>query len=117
MFASTTDYLVFRSCLLSATTRFECAVHSYVLMTNHVHLLMSPTRANSISRVMQSIGRQYVRYFNKQHQRTGTLWEGRYRATIIDTDRYLFTCCRYIEENPLRAGMVASVSDYRWSSY
>ena len=117
MFASTTDYLVFRSCLLSAIARFNCAVHAYVLMTNHVHLLMSSTDSSGISRVMQSVGRRYVRYFNDRYQRTGTLWEGRYRATVIDTESYLFSCLRYIEENPLRAGMVREPAGYRWSSY
>ena len=117
MFGSTTDYLVFLSCLLEAIERFDCAIHAYVLMTNHVHLLMSPANANGISRVMQSVGRRYVRYFNDRYQRTGTLWEGRYRATVVDTEHYLLACYRYIEENPLRAGMVRELSDYRWSSF
>lgn len=117
VFASNVDYLVFRSCLLSAIVRFDCAIHAYVLMTNHVHLLISSAAANGISRAMQSLGRRYVRYFNDRYHRTGTLWEGRYRATVVDTDHYLFSCFRYIEENPLRAGMVRHPSDYRWSSY
>lgn len=103
--------------LLPAIERFECALHAYVLMTNHVHMLLSCTKPNGIGRLMQSVGRQYVRYFNDRHDRTGTLWEGRYRATVIDTEQYLFSCFRYIELNPVRAGMVREVSEYRWSSY
>jgi putative transposase len=117
IFATSNDYLVFRECLLSATIRFGCAIHAYVLMTNHVHLLMTPRDAQGISRALQSLGRRYVRYFNDRYQRTGTLWEGRYRATVIETDKYLFTCCRYIEENPVRAGIVTHASRYAWSSH
>jgi putative transposase len=86
-------------------------------MTNHVHLLASPRDARGIGKTLQSVGRRYVRYFNDRIGRTGTLWEGRYRATVIDTDEYLFRCCRYIEENPVRAGMVSDSSLYRWSSF
>lgn len=117
MFGSPNDYLVFRSCLLSAIERHQTAIHAYVFMTNHVHLLMSPMNPNGISRVMQSVGRRYVRYFNDRYRRTGTLWEGRYRATVIDTEQYFFTCSRYIEENPLRAGMLRDLAEYGWSSY
>lgn len=117
IFGSATDCLFFSECLLSSIRRFECEIHAYVFMSNHVHLLMSPRTALGIGKAMQSVGRRYVRYFNDRHRRTGTLWEGRYRATIIDTEEYLFTCCRYIEENPVRAGMVSHPSRYRWSSY
>lgn len=117
IFRAPSDYLFFRACLLKATGRFECFVHAYVLMTNHVHLLMSPRHSSGIGKVMQSVGREYVPFFNDRYQRTGALWEGRYRATVIDTDEYLFTCCRYIEENPVRAGMVDHPSRYPWSSY
>lgn len=117
MFAFTSDYLVFRSCLLRALQRYQGAIHAYVLMTNHVHFLMSAETANGIGRVMQSVGRQYVRYFNDRYQRSGTLWEGRYRATVIDTERYLFACSRYIEENPVRAGITRHPSEYPWSSF
>ena len=86
-------------------------------MTNHVHLLMTPHTENGISKVMQYIGRYYVQYFNFQYQRTGTLWEGRYRATLLDSDGYLLTCSRYIELNPVRAGMVKDPAEYPWSSY
>jgi putative transposase len=111
------DYRFFRACLRSAISRFECSVHAYVLMSNHVHLLMTARAPDGIGRAMQSIGRRYVRYFNDQQGRTGTLWEGRYRATVIDTNRYLFTCIRYIEENPVRAGVVAHPLQYEWSSH
>jgi len=86
-------------------------------MTNHVHLLMTPGAENAISRVMQSLGRKYVQYFNYRYQRTGTLWEGRYKATLIDAEPYLLICYRYIELNPVRAGMVAHPVEYTWSSY
>jgi REP-associated tyrosine transposase len=117
MFLAAEDYAFFRECLLSATRRFECAIHAYVFMTNHVHLLMSSCYPGGIGRVMQSVGRRYVRRFNDRHERTGTLWEGRYRATIIDTDDYLFACCRYIELNPVRAHLVRSPAEHPWSSY
>jgi putative transposase len=96
---------------------FGCAIHAYVFMTNHVHLLMTPQTATAISQVMQALGRVYVQYFNHRYRRTGTLWEGRFRASVIDTDRYLLTCHRYIELNPVRAGMVSRPESYPWSSY
>ncbi len=86
-------------------------------MTNHVHLIMTPESAEGVGRAMQSVGRRYVPYFNQACGRTGGLWEGRYRATVIDSDRYLLACYRYVELNPVRAGMVAHPGDYAWSSY
>ena len=86
-------------------------------MTNHVHLLVTPNQEEGIAKVMQSVGRKYVRYINGVYRRSGTLWEGRYKSSVIQSDRYLLTCYRYIELNPIRAGMVASPGDYRWSSY
>lgn len=103
--------------LQAACARFDCTVHAYVLMTNHVHLLVTPASANGISWMMQSLGRRYVRYINDSYQRTGTLWEGRYRAGLVETGQYLLTCYRYIELNPVRAGMVPAPGDYAWSSY
>ena len=117
MFRETTDYLVFRSSLLQAIQRFECDIYAYVFMTNHVHFLMSSSIERGISLLMKNVGSQYARYFNDRYVRTGGLFEGRYRATVIDSEAYLFTCSRYIEENPVRAGMVSERSDYRWSSY
>ncbi|HJX18299.1 MAG TPA: transposase [Acidiferrobacterales bacterium] len=117
LFATDTDYQFFRDCLTDACTRHGCRVHAYVFMTNHVHLLMTPDHEDAIGKVMQSVGRRYVQYFNFTYQRTGTLWEGRYRATPIDTERYLLTCYRYIELNPIRAGIVDEPRNYRWSSH
>ncbi|MEG7522687.1 MAG: transposase, partial [Chromatiales bacterium] len=86
-------------------------------MTNHVHLLVTPKKPNAISSMMQSIGRRYVRYINKEYRRSGTLWEGRYKASLIHSESYLLTCHHYIELNPVRAGMVTHPGEYRWSSY
>ena len=117
LFIDPVDYGFYRRCLQSAAERYGCLVHAYVLMTNHVHLLVTPTTLGAIGKVMQSVGNRYVQRFNGAHQRTGTLWEGRYRATVIDTDRYLFTCYRYIELNPVRAGLTSRPDDYHWSSH
>jgi putative transposase len=97
--------------------RFECEIHAYVLMTNHVHLLLSPHDANGPSRLMKNLSQRYAQHFNKTNQRTGTLWEGRFRSHIVDSEAYLFTCQRYIELNPVRARMVAAPWEYPWSSY
>jgi putative transposase len=86
-------------------------------MTNHVHILATPREHGSISRMMQKVGRHYVRYFNKAYRRSGTLWEGRFKSCVVDADHYLLTCQRYIELNPVRANMVGDPVDYRWSSY
>lgn len=103
--------------LRKAAEQYGGLVHAYVLMTNHVHLLATGTEAGAIGRIMQSLGRRYVRYVNSSYRRTGTLWEGRYKSCLVDSDRYLLTCYRYIELNPVRAGMVSTPGDYRWSSY
>ena len=116
-FFSEDDYHFYRACLREACMKHGCAVHAYVLMANHVHLLMTPHSPAAISKVMQSVGRRYVRFVNETHGRTGTLWEGRYKATLIDSDRYLLTCYRYIELNPVRARAVRDPADYPWSSY
>ena len=92
-------------------------IHAYVLMTNHLHLLLTPLQDQSLSKMMQAVGRSYVQIFNKVHGRTGTLWEGRYRSTLIQTERYLLACMAYIDLNPVRATMVAQSEDYVWSSY
>ncbi|MBL8513508.1 MAG: transposase [Betaproteobacteria bacterium] len=94
-----------------------CAIHAYVLMTNHVHLLVTPSRAEAPAKLLQSLGRRYVQYINKFYKRSGTLWEGRYKASLVHADEYLLACQRYIELNPVRAGMVAHPRDYDWSSY
>lgn len=92
-------------------------VHAWVLMTNHVHLLATSKEDGNISRMMQYVGRNYVRYFNKQYSRSGTLWEGRFKSCLVDNDAYFLTCQRYIELNPVRANMVEDPAQYRWSSY
>ncbi len=103
--------------LARAALEHGVAIHSYVLMSNHVHLLVTPENSEACGRMMQSLGRQYVRLFNDRYQRTGTLWEGRFKSTLVDTDAYFFTVTRYIELNPVRAGIVAQPGAYRWSSY
>lgn len=116
-FFAETDYRFYLSALMDALERYDVELHAYVLMTNHVHLLMTPQSAEGISRVMQHVGRHYVRHVNEVYVRTGTLWEGRHKASLIDADDYLLSCYRYIELNPVRAGMVASPDEYPWSSY
>jgi putative transposase len=117
IFRGTPDYVLFLDCLERAAALHGLAIHAYVLMTNHIHLLATPSDAMSAPNTMQSVGRRYVQYFNVVHRRTGTLWEGRYRATIVDAEAYLLTCMRYIELNPVRAGIVEHPSSYFWSSY
>ncbi len=117
IFAAERDYRHFRKCLTEAAETHALAVHAYVFMTNHVHLLATPGSARSLAKTLQSLGRRYVRYFNAKHGRSGTLWEGRYRATLIDSEAYFFTCARYIELNPVRAGMVSEPGAYPWSSF
>ena len=111
------DYLRYKNDLLDAAKKNQAIIHAYVLMTNHVHLLVTPQHAHSITHMMQDLGRKYVRYINHAYKRTGTLWEGRFKASLIDSDTYLLTCMRYIELNPVRANMVAHPGEYRWSSY
>lgn len=103
--------------LHEAATKNCVAIHAYVLMTNHVHLLVTPAHEYGITHMMQDIGRKYVRYMNNTYNRTGSLWEGRYKASLVDSEAYLLTCMRYIEMNPVRAKMVVHPGKYRWSSY
>lgn len=117
IFASEDDYLFYLECLKGAAQREGLVIHAYVLMTNDVHLLATPGTATSLSKTLQSVGRRYVQYFNYTYNRTGTLWEGRYKAALIDSEHYLLTCMRYIECNPVRADMVEHPGDYPWSSY
>ncbi len=111
------DYLRYLDDLREISLKEGCAVHAYVLMTNHVHLLITPARTGRISSLMQALGRRYVRFVNDRHHRSGTLWEGRYKACLVDKDSYLLHCHRYIELNHVRARMVADPADYEWSSY
>jgi len=111
------DYCHYLAWLGEAAAREGCEIHAYVLMTNHVHLLVTPRRPMAIGKVMQSVGRRYVRHVNGSYGRTGTLWEGRYRASLVATGEYLMSCFRYIELNPVRACIVRDPADYPWSSY
>ena len=117
VFTCDADRGFYLDCLREASRAQNVAVHGYVLMTNHVHLLASPGNAQALPLMMQTLGRRYVGRFNFLHRRTGTLWEGRYKATLVDTETYLFACLRYIELNPVRARMVADPADFRWSSH
>ena len=111
------DYRIYLRWLGALAQREDCAVHAWVLMTNHVHLLITPGAPDSLARLMQSLGRRYVGYVNRRYGRTGTLWEGRYKASLVQTEEYLLNCLRYIELNPVRAGLSADPGAYRWSSY
>jgi len=117
VFFSDQDYLEFLRCLKHAADTYGCKVHAYVLMTNHIHLLVTPDGKESIGQLFQGLGRHYVRYVNKTYQRHGGLWEGRHKGNIIQSQAYLLACMRYIEMNPVRAGMVDHPAKYRWSSY
>jgi REP-associated tyrosine transposase len=111
------DYRRYLRHLLEARERYGCAIHAYVLMTNHVHLLLTPAETTSVSRIMQYVGRQYVPYINSKYGRSGTLWEGRFKASLVQSSQYLLACYRYVELNPVRAGMVRNAVEYAWSSY
>lgn len=117
IFRCDSDYLHFRHCLAEARRRCEVEIHAFVFMTNHVHLLLTPLKEGEASRFVQSAARRYVGYFNARYGRTGTLWEGRFRSAMITSDDYLFKCHRYVDMNPVRAGMVEYPGDYRWSSH
>ncbi|MBI5275240.1 MAG: transposase [Burkholderiales bacterium] len=117
VFADKRDYEVLLGLLEEQSKKHAVAVHSYVLMSNHFHLLVTPSTDEGVPLMMQSIGRSYVRYFNDRHGRSGTLWEGRYKSTLVQAERYLLACMAYIDLNPVRAGMVADPADYPWSSH
>jgi putative transposase len=116
IFLDDEDRRAYKSVLQESCAAHGLTVHAYALMTNHVHLVATPARPDSLALVMQAVGRQYVRYFNRRHGRTGTLWEGRYRASIIQEDRYFLACQRYVEMNPVKAGMAFMPHAYPWSS-
>ncbi len=111
------DYLAYKEWLGEALKKTGCALHAYVLMTNHVHLLLTPPKSESVSQLVISLGRRYVQYINKTYRRTGTLWDSRYKSSLIHADEYQLLCQRYIELNAVRAAMVNDPADYRWSSY
>ena len=116
-FTSDDDLAAYAYWLNQAAHRYGVQIHAWVFMTNHVHLLMTPPDARAISGLMQYIGRQYVQSFNFKYARTGTLFEGRFKSSLVQTDEYLLNCMRYIELNPVRAGIAADPGDYLWSSY
>ena len=116
-FASVRDIAVYASFLEEYAGQFSVDVHAWVFMTNHVHLLVTPHETGGISNMMQALGRRYVRYFNRKYQRSGTLWEGRFKSSLVQSETYFLLCQRYIELNPVRAGMVQDPANYVWSSY
>ncbi|MDD2468612.1 MAG: transposase [Desulfobulbus sp.] len=111
------DYIFYLEWLHEYSRESGCAIHAYVLMTNHVHLLLTPKQATGIGLLMKRLGQRYVQYVNRSYQRSGTLWEGRFRSCLTQEETYLLTCQRYIEMNPVRAGMVKAPHEYRWSSF
>lgn len=111
------DYIVYLEKLHEYSQKYDVAINSFVLMTNHVHLMATPADANGVCKMMQDLGRYNVRYINNCHGRTGTLWEGRYKASFVESERYVLTLSRYIELNPVRARVVRHPSEYRWSSF
>lgn len=116
-FASNSDFRAYANWLKEAAIEYGVEIHAWVFMTNHVHLLVTPQTSDSVSKCMQLLGRHYVRYFNYRYQRTGTLFEGRFRSSLIQNQKYFLACQRYIELNPVRAGLVKDPSEYAWSSY
>ena len=117
VFAEDTDRKAYLGWLKEATEKYTVNIHAYVLMDNHVHLLLSTNEPDHISKVMQHIGRKYVPYFNHKYEKSGTLWEGRFKASMIESEQYLLCCYRYIELNPVRANMVKRPEEWKWSSY
>lgn len=117
IFSSAADYQMLLGLLEENAHKFGVALHAYVLMGNHFHLLATPTSDGGLPQMMQAVGRRYVRHFNDSQGRSGTLWEGRYRSTVLEADRYLLACMAYIDLNPVRAGLVKEARDYPWSSH
>jgi putative transposase len=117
IFRDTADHQRLLELLQIQAAEQQVEVHAYVLMSNHLHLLVTPRHDKALPLMMQAVGRSYVRQFNQRHGRTGTLWEGRYRSTLLQTERYFLACMVYIDLNPVRAGMVMQAADYPWSSH
>ena len=116
-FYQDSDYLTYLDWLYDYAQESACRIHSYVLMTNHVHLLLTPAKAEGPGKLMKRLGQRYVQYVNRTYQRSGTLWEGRYKSCLTNEEAYVLGCYRYIELNPVRAGMVKHPGEYRWSSF
>ena len=110
------DYLLYLRHLRELSTRHGCAIHAYCLMTNHVHLLLTPSTERACTNLMRDLGQRYVQYFNRRYGRVGTLWQGRYWANVVQSPRYVLGCYRYIERNPVAAHIADTVQDYGWSS-
>ena len=117
IFMDVADRQLFLDLLEEHSRQFGVAIHSYVLMDNHIHVLATPSTAEALPGMMQAVGRRYVRYFNDRYHRTGTLWDGRYKSTLVQSESYLLICMAYVDLNPVRAGMVAQPADYAWSSH
>lgn len=117
IFAEPDDYIYYLACLRSAKALYSCRIYAYVLMTNHVHLLVEPSGPTDLGRFMKRVAGRYTRYMNRKYGRTGTLWEGRFKSALVEGERYLLAVSRYIELNPVRAKLVSDPGEYRWSSY
>lgn len=117
IFSTPADYQLLLDLLDENARKFDVLIHAYVFMGNHFHLLATPQSDKALPQLMQAVGRRYVRYFNDAQSRSGTLWEGRYKSTLIQAERYLLACMVYIDLNPVRAGLVAQAKDYFWSSH
>jgi len=117
IFIDREDFEQMLSLLTENAQKHAVAVHAYVLMSNHFHILATPSTVDGLPQMMQAVGRRYVQYFNRRHGRSGTLWEGRYRCTVLEAGRYLLPCMVYLDLNPVRSGLVERASDYPWSSH
>ena len=117
LFRDNEDHTVFLNWLAQAAKQFQVAIHAYILMPDHFHLLLTPSDEQGLSKFMQWIGRYYVPYFNRKYQRSGSLWQGRYKATVLEAEKYFLQCSLYVEGSPLRSGLVSDASEYPWSSY
>lgn len=116
-FLARSDYLLYLLHLHELSKKFECAIHAYCLMPNHVHLLLTPSRDDGCMALMRELGQRYVQYFNRRHGRTGTLWDGRFRSSVVESARYVLACHRYIELNPVRPTLADRPEAYEWSSH
>jgi len=116
-FYTVEDYEFYLTWLSEYARECECKVHSYVLMTNHVHILLTPSTIHGVGRLMKRLGQRYVQYINRTYRRSGTLWEGRFRSCLTHDESYVLACYRYIELNPVRAGIVKHPAEYQWSSF
>ncbi|MBC3871074.1 transposase [Undibacterium oligocarboniphilum] len=117
LFRDSEDYTMFLGWLTQGAKQFHIAIHAYVLMPEHLHLLVTPEDAEGLSKLLQWLGRYYVPYFNRKYRRSGSLWQGRYKATVLEAQAFFLPCSLYVESHPLRAGLVADLLDYPWSSY